>query len=86
LLWQQLANGATMGMIYALITLGLTMVYGVLRILHISHAVSFALGGYICGGCIARESESCLGGRSSDARMRDNRRIDARMALQTPPR
>ncbi len=36
-----------MGMIYALITLGLTMVYGVLRILHISHAGIFALGGYI---------------------------------------
>lgn len=47
MLWQQLANGATMGMIYALITLGLTMVYGVLRILHISHAGIFAFGGYI---------------------------------------
>jgi len=47
LLWQQLANGTTMGMIYALITLGLTMVYGVLRILHISHAGIFALGGYL---------------------------------------
>jgi branched-chain amino acid transport system permease protein len=36
-----------MGMIYALITLGLTMVYGVLRILHISHAGVIALGAYI---------------------------------------
>jgi branched-chain amino acid transport system permease protein len=35
-----------MGGIYALITLGLTMVYGVLRILHISHAGVFALGAY----------------------------------------
>lgn len=45
--WQQLANGVTMGGIYALITLGLTMVYGVLRILHISHAGVFALGAYV---------------------------------------
>lgn len=45
--WQQLVNGATMGGVYALITLGLTMVYGVLRILHISHAGVFALGAYV---------------------------------------
>lgn len=47
MLLQQLVNGTTMGMIYALITLGLTMVYGVLRILHTAHAGVFALGAYI---------------------------------------
>lgn len=44
--WQQLANGITIGSIYALIVLGLTMVYGVLRILHIAHAGIYAFGAY----------------------------------------
>lgn len=40
---QGLINGA----IYALIAIGLAMVFGLLRILHIAHAGLFALGGYI---------------------------------------
>jgi branched-chain amino acid transport system permease protein len=44
--WQQLANGLTIGSIYALIALGLTMVYGVLRVLHIAHAGIYAFGAY----------------------------------------
>jgi branched-chain amino acid transport system permease protein len=46
-LWQQIINGITVGSTYALIALGLTMVYGVLRILHIAHAGVFALGAYV---------------------------------------
>ncbi len=45
--WQQLLNGTTVGSTYALIALGLTMVYGVLRILHIAHAGIFTLGAYV---------------------------------------
>ncbi len=44
--WQQLINGITIGSIYALIALGLTMVYGVLRVLHIAHAGIYAFGAY----------------------------------------
>lgn len=44
--WQQLANGITIGSIYALIALGLTMVYSVLRVLHIAHAGIYAFGAY----------------------------------------
>lgn len=40
---QGLINGA----IYALIAIGLAMVFGLLRILHIAHAGLFALGGYL---------------------------------------
>jgi branched-chain amino acid transport system permease protein len=47
MLWQQLANGIAIGSVYALISLGLTMVYGVLRILHIAHAGIYALGAYV---------------------------------------
>jgi len=43
LLVQGLINGST----YALIAVGLTLVYGLLRILHIAHAGLFTLGAYI---------------------------------------
>jgi branched-chain amino acid transport system permease protein len=43
---QQVVNGVTVGSLYALIALGLTMVYGVLRVLHIAHAAVFTLGAY----------------------------------------
>lgn len=47
MIWQQIANGLAIGSVYALIALGLTMVYGVLRILHIAHAGVYALGAYV---------------------------------------
>ncbi len=40
-------QGIIQGAIYALIALGLTLVYGLLRILHVAHAALFTLGGYI---------------------------------------
>ncbi|MCL4426186.1 MAG: branched-chain amino acid ABC transporter permease [Firmicutes bacterium] len=43
---QQLVNGLIIGSVYALIALGLTMIYGVLRILHVAHAGIYALGAY----------------------------------------
>ncbi len=43
---QQLVNGLTVGSLYALMALGLTMVYGVMRVLHIAHAGVFTLGAY----------------------------------------
>ncbi len=42
-----LIQGAIQGAIYALIALGLTLVYGLLRILHVAHAALFTLGGYV---------------------------------------
>jgi len=47
MIWQQIANGVATGAVYALTTLGLTMVYGVLRVLHVAHAGVFALGAYV---------------------------------------
>lgn len=41
------AQGLIQGSIYALVALGLTLVYGLLRILHVAHAALFTLGGYI---------------------------------------
>lgn len=42
-----LVQGLIQGGIYALIAIGLTLVYGLLRILHVSHAGLYTLGGYI---------------------------------------
>jgi len=41
------AQGLVQGSIYALIAVGLTLVYGLLRILHVAHAGLFTLGGYL---------------------------------------
>jgi branched-chain amino acid transport system permease protein len=42
-----LVQGLVQGGIYTLIALGLTLVYGLLRILHVAHAALFTLGGYL---------------------------------------
>src|SRR5262245_66280667 len=52
-----LVQGLVQGSIYALIAVGLTLVYGLLRILHIAHAAIFALGGYL-GVLVANASGS----------------------------
>jgi len=51
MLWQQLANAISVGAVYALISLGLTMVYGILRILHVAHAGIYTLGAYVGLAC-----------------------------------
>jgi branched-chain amino acid transport system permease protein len=42
-----LIQGLIYGCMYAAIAVGLTLVYGLLRILHVAHAGLFALGGYL---------------------------------------
>ncbi|MDR3134705.1 MAG: branched-chain amino acid ABC transporter permease [Deltaproteobacteria bacterium] len=43
---QQLSKGLTMGSIYALIALGYTMVYGVMKLINFAHGELFTLGAY----------------------------------------
>lgn len=43
---QQLVNGLSLGAIYALIALGYTMVYGVLRFINFAHADVFMVGAF----------------------------------------
>ena len=43
---QNLANGLSLGAIYALIALGYTMVYGVLRFINFAHGELFMVGAY----------------------------------------
>src|ERR1044071_3123859 len=44
---QQIINGLSVGAIYALIALGYTMVYGVLRFINFAHSDVFMVGAYI---------------------------------------
>lgn len=44
---QQTVNALTIGSIYALIALGYTMVYGVLRMINFAHGEMFMLGAYV---------------------------------------
>lgn len=52
-------QGLVQGAIYALIALGLTLIYGLLRILHVAHAALFTLGGYI-GVLVTNQTGSFL--------------------------
>lgn len=44
---QQLVNGVTIGMIYALIALGYTIVYGILQLINFAHGEIFMVGAYL---------------------------------------
>ena len=46
ILWPALLNGLTMGAIYALIALGLTLIYGVLHIINFAHGSLLMIGLY----------------------------------------
>src|SRR5947207_9436711 len=46
--FQQLINGISLGAFYALIALGYTMVYGVLRFINFAHGDVFMVGAF-CG-------------------------------------
>lgn len=66
-LLQQLINGLALGSIYALLALGYTMVYGVLRFINFAHGDVFMLGafaGYYLAGPVSKviPAQSYLGG------------------------
>jgi branched-chain amino acid transport system permease protein len=62
---QQIVNGLSLGSIYALIALGYTMVYGVLRLINFAHGDVYMLGafaGYYLANALNLDSEpSVLG-------------------------
>lgn len=47
ILIQQLFNGLTIGSVYSLVALGLTLVYGILHIPNFAHGALYMMGGYI---------------------------------------
>lgn len=44
---QNLANGISLGSLYALIAIGYTMVYGILRLINFAHGDLFMIGAYV---------------------------------------
>ncbi|HID02147.1 MAG TPA: branched-chain amino acid ABC transporter permease [Desulfobacterales bacterium] len=44
---QQLANGLIMGSFYALVALGYTMVYGIIKLLNFAHGDLYMVGGFV---------------------------------------
>ena len=59
LAFELIVQGLIQGSIYALIAVGLTLVYGLLRILHVAHAGLFTLGGYF--GVLITNATGSLG-------------------------
>ncbi|GAB6035699.1 branched-chain amino acid ABC transporter permease [Fundidesulfovibrio butyratiphilus] len=45
---QQLVNGLTLGLVYALIAVGYTMVYGVIELINFAHGEIYMLGAFLC--------------------------------------
>lgn len=46
MLVQQLLNGFALGFIYILVAVGLTMIYGILKLLHFAHGVIYMVGAF----------------------------------------
>jgi branched-chain amino acid transport system permease protein len=44
---QQLINGVTIGSAYALVAVGFTLIFGVLRLVYLAHGAVLAVGGYL---------------------------------------
>lgn len=49
---QNISNAMSLGSLYALIAIGYTMVYGILRLINFAHGDVFMLGGYIAFYCM----------------------------------
>jgi branched-chain amino acid transport system permease protein len=47
LVLQQIINGLTVGAIYAIVALGYTMVYGIIRLINFAHGAVFMYGSYL---------------------------------------
>ncbi len=62
----QLFNGLALGALLALISSGLTIIYGTLGVLNLAHGALFMLGGY--AGYVAFEATGSISWRSSAAR------------------
>ena len=50
--FQQLINGLSLGSIYALIALGYTMVYGIIKLINFAHCDVYMIGAYVGYACM----------------------------------
>lgn len=61
---QQLVNGLSLGSMYALIAVGYTMVYGVLRLINFAHGDIMMVGAYAALFCMTNLNVPFLGALS----------------------
>ena len=47
MIWQQLINGLTIGSTYALVTIGFSLIFGILRLMNFANGAVFVLGAYL---------------------------------------
>ena len=57
-------NGLTLGSVYALIALGYSLVYGILKLLNFAHGDVFMVGTFIGFGALATARRDGQSGRS----------------------
>ena len=60
---QLTVNGLTLGSVYALIALGYTLVYGVLKLLNFAHGDVFMVGSFIGFGALQAIKYACTAGK-----------------------
>src|SRR2546430_3057010 len=60
---QQLINGLSLGMMYALLALGFTMVYGIIELINFAHFNVFMVGSFF--GLWVLEATGLIGQRST---------------------
>ncbi len=61
---QQVINGLQLGLVYALIALGYTMVYGIIRLINFAHGDVFMVGAFMGFFAVTALAHSGLGGWS----------------------
>lgn len=47
LFWQQVINGLTLGSVYSLVALGLTLIYGIMQLPNFAHGHIYMVGAYV---------------------------------------
>jgi branched-chain amino acid transport system permease protein len=50
---QQVTNGASLGLVYALAAIGVTLVFGILRVINFAHGEFYMLGAFLVSSCLA---------------------------------
>ena len=78
---QQFINGLSLGAIYALIALGYTMVYGVLRLINFAHGDVYMLGafaGYYLANALNMDANPSILGSDRRHDRRDGHLRDGR--------
>src|SRR5512139_2135878 len=62
LFWQQVVNGVQLGFVYALIALGYTMVYGIVKLINFAHGDVFMVGAFVSYFLVTRVGVHLWGG------------------------